>query len=92
MIVKDRGRYYSVCISENDIYRFNGQWPGSRMKRAFCAEFDKRNGDLVDLTGKGSRVDGPEVTAIVEDAQALAIRKLKLGYKDQGFKTPTSRR
>lgn len=92
MRVKDSGGFYGVCFSAADIAAFNRRWPGSRMRRPFCAEFDKRNGDLVDLTGRGSNVDGPEVTAIVEDGQAHAIQKLGLDFQNQGFKTPTSRR
>ena len=89
MRVRDGGRFYEVLISLTDVQKFNRQWPGSRLRRAFRAEFDKRNGDLVDLS---TRVDGPEVTALVEDAQAFAIKKLRLGYRSQGFRTPTSRR
>ena len=41
-------------------------------------EFDKRNGDLVDISPDSSGFDGPDLLALSEDAQAYGKRVLNL--------------
>ena len=57
-----------VHISEADVLRFNRTWPGSRLQvRYHTVEFNTR-GDLVDDDFNPCE-DGPEVLAIIGDAQ-----------------------
>lgn len=79
----DKGRWYGVSFNETEISDFRRQWPASGLHglRSIYFEFDKRNGDLVDLKANGKhdagRFDGPALVALSEDAQKLAIRKLE---------------
>lgn len=63
----DGGAFVRVSMSARDVAAFKSQWPASGLPdRSITFEFDKRNGDLVDMTP--SNVDGPAALAMSEDA------------------------
>jgi len=68
MRFKDNGAFYSVNISRREVEDFAARWPCFGPHRAIWAQFDKRNGDLVDLEGD-SDMDGGGVVALLQDAQ-----------------------
>ncbi len=64
----DNGRYYTVSVSKREVEAFKRRWPCSELPdKSIAFQFDKRNGDLVDIS---LDVDGPDVLALSEDAQA----------------------
>lgn len=76
----DNGCYYTIKLSANDTYdwahKSGACWPCSTLSgRSVWAQFDRRNGDLVD-TNAGEDVDGNEFNALFEDAKAK-LRKRK---------------
>ena len=75
----DNGCFYSVSVSADEVSAFKDQWPCSGLPddTSLWFQFDKRNGDLVDL--RPSNVDGDALLALSHDAQAYGKRKLKLG-------------
>lgn len=79
--VYDQGSFYSVSFGADEIARFRSQWPASGLGslRNVWFQFDKKNGDLVDISCNRRschRYDGPALAALSQDAQALADRKL----------------
>lgn len=81
MKAHDNGCFYSVSISKQDVEAFKDGWPCSGLpNRAIWAQFDKRNGDLVDIRPDMSRHDGPALLALIQDGQHYA--KAKLGIKE----------
>lgn len=77
----DNGAFYSVQVSRHEVSAFNRQWPCSQLPDcAITFEFDKRNGDLVDIrAGRNtSKVDGPEAVALSNDAQAFGRARFEL--------------
>lgn len=67
---------YRVALNEDDIDRFNDEWPCSNLRglRGVTFGYDAR-GDLVDIwyrNGNAERWDGPELVALSEDAQRYA--------------------
>ena len=79
----DKGSLYGATIGEREIYAFRQRWPASGLGglRNLYAEFEKRNGDLVDLSCNRRdchRFDGPALAALVADAQCYAVKKLGL--------------
>jgi len=70
----DNGSFYSVSVSSSEIESFNRRWPCSILRGRYWFQFDKRNGDLVDMTGYG---DGPEVLALSQDAQKFGMERLQ---------------
>lgn len=82
MKAHDNGSLYSVSISAFDVYNFKTSWPCSGMpNRALWAQFDKRNGDLVDIRPNNWEergADGHAMLALLADAQKYAKRKLGL--------------
>jgi hypothetical protein len=73
----DLGCFVRVTCDQWDVAAFNAQWPCSSIpERSVGFTFDKRNGDLVDLSPDG--IDGPEVVALSEAAQNYAAKRLKL--------------
>lgn len=74
----DNGSYYVVTYSENDAVDFSAQWPCSTVRGSGSFEFDKRNGDLVDVTGSAAENDGPEWAAFSQDCQEYGRKRLKL--------------
>lgn len=85
MKAHDNGCFFSVSISARDVADFKSSWSCSGLpERRIWAQFDKRNGDLVDLTpndleDKGA--DGSAVLALLQDAQNYAAKKLALPEK-----------
>ena len=76
----DNGAFYSASFGEQEIQNFRAGWPASGLSslRAVWAQFDRRNGDLVDLrcnNGSCDRFDGPALLALVNDVQCAATRK-----------------
>lgn len=82
MKAHDNGAFFSVSISANDVQNFKDQWPCSGLpERPIWAQFDKRNGDLVDMNPSNLEergADGSALLALLADAQNYAVRKLKL--------------
>lgn len=77
MRAHDNGCFYSVSISAADVAAFRDKWPCSGLTgRPIWAQFDKRNGDLVDLRHDHRDEDGPALLAIVHDGQEYAAQKL----------------
>lgn len=77
---RDNGSAYSVSFGEEEIRSFRSSYPGAGMNslRSIYAQFDRRNGDLVDLqcNNRGChRFDGPALAALVNDMQCAATRK-----------------
>ena len=75
MRVYDLGSFFRVAVSEREVDEFNRRWPCSTLEGPQTFEFDKKNGDLVDRTGKG---DGGEAVALADDAQKYGQKRLKL--------------
>lgn len=70
-----------MTISRDEVADFKSQWPCSGLPEVrVWAQFDKRNGDLVDmrpnLEERGA--DGAAVLALVADGQKYAAQKLGL--------------
>ena len=71
MRVSDRGAFVRVYVSRQEVREFTDQWPGSNLPdRAVWFEFDKKNGDLVDM--EPSDMDGEDAAALSQDAQEYA--------------------
>jgi hypothetical protein len=83
----DNGSFYTVRAGCDDVEILAETWPCS----GFCygdtvqAEFDKRNGDLVDLVLRGNgrvkdseRIDGAAMLALVNDMQRAGAARLGL--------------
>ena len=76
----DNGSLYSVQCSRADVEAFQAQYPCSGLpSRPIWFQFDKRNGDLVDIMPDSSRFDGAAgLVALSEDAQEYGRKRLKL--------------
>lgn len=73
----DNGCFYSVRVSRQGVSDFKDRWPCSTLPdRSVWFQFDKRNGDLVDM--HPSDMDGSDVLALSQDAQAYGKQILKL--------------
>jgi hypothetical protein len=71
----DNGAFYSVSVSAAELRDFAACWPCSGMRgasRGMAFQFDKRNGDLVDIDGERAGYDEGAVVALSEDAQRFA--------------------
>ena len=74
MRVHDQGAFIRVTASAQDVGMFNSRWPCSSIPEGRVAfTFDRRNGDLVDISP--SEIDGPEVAALSQDCQEYARAK-----------------
>jgi len=74
----DNGCFHSVTVSRAEVEAFKDTWPCSGLpERSIWFQFDKRNGDLVDMRGVGD-YDGPDLLALSQDAQAYAEKTLKI--------------
>lgn len=76
----DNGAFYSVSFGEDEVRAFRSRWPASGLGalRTVWAQFDRRNGDLVDLQCNRRdcyRFDGPALAALVSEMQCAATRK-----------------
>lgn len=67
----DNGCFHSVTVSKAEVLAFKDTWPCSGLpERSIWFQFDKRNGDLVDI--RPLSYDGPDLAALAEDAEAFA--------------------
>lgn len=76
----DNGAFYGVSIGENEISEFRSRFPASGLGglRNCWAQFDKRNGDLVDIQCNGKecdRFDGYPLSVLMRDMQCMATKK-----------------
>lgn len=72
----DNGSYYTVQVSKREVEQFKASYPCSGLPdRAIWFQFDKRNGDLVDMPSWASRYDGSGLLALSQDAQAFGETK-----------------
>lgn len=78
----DNGCFYSVQCCTEDVRQFKSQWPCNGMPtRPIWFQFDKRNGDLVDMVPSNWEergADGGAMVALSQDAQAYGRKRLKL--------------
>ena len=74
----DNGIYYSVQVSRSEVYKFKQQWPCSGLpNRTVTFQFDKRNGDLVDILPYTYRYDGEDLAALSQDARAYGLVQIE---------------
>lgn len=67
----NNGCFHSVTVSAAEVQAFKDHWPCSTLPdKAVWFQFDKRNGDLVDMKPDG--MDGTDVLALSQDAQQFA--------------------
>jgi len=84
MRVYDNGSFFSVSLNENEIAAFRRRWPASGLGslRSAWFQFEKRNGDLVDMKCNGRSVceafNGSALSALSSDAQCAGAKKLGL--------------
>jgi len=78
MRVFDNGCFYTVQCSAADVEAFAYRWPCFGSCRAVAFQFDKRNGDLIDVSRSTAQNDGAGILALAEDAQAYGRKKLGL--------------
>lgn len=65
-----RGMFYTVCVSGDDVDKFKRRFPCSGLPDApISFEFDRRNGDLVDIRCRKAYQDGAGILALSQDAQ-----------------------
>ena len=80
----DNGCFYSVRCDRLDVENFKYQWPCNGMpNRPVWFQFDKRNGDLVDMGPQAwleENIDGGAVEAFSRDAQTYAKAKLNIQH------------
>ena len=75
----DNGCLYSVMVSRAEVKEFKDTWPCSTLPdAAITFQYDKRNGDLVDITPYRV-VNGDDANALSQDAQAYGRKRLKIG-------------
>ena len=79
----DNGCFYSVAVSADEVSAFKASWPCSGMpsQRGIWFQFDKRNGDLVDMKPNNWEergADGSAMLALASDAQEYGKRRLQL--------------
>jgi hypothetical protein len=72
MRVKNFGAYVRVYVSAREVEAFASRWPCFGPTRAMSFEFDKRNSDLVDVTGDHTTNDDAGILALSQDAQEFA--------------------
>lgn len=83
----DKGAYYGVTVGRGEVYAFKRRWPASGLGEGpYFFEFDKRNGDLVDVQGPGASTyaDGPALVALSHDAQAWGQARLNRPTRHRG--------
>lgn len=76
MRVFDQGSFYRVTVSRAEVEAFARRWPCFGRVRAVWFEFDRRNGDLVDLCGDRG-MDGAGVAALSRDAQSYGLARIE---------------
>lgn len=82
MRTTDKGSTYGVSVSAREVSEFKAKWPCSGMpNQAIWFEFEKRNGDLVDLIPSNWEergANGSAMVALSQDAQAFGKKSLNL--------------
>lgn len=77
-LINNGGSFYTVVCSRADVDAFKRSYPCSGLTCTWIAfEYDKRNGDLVDMTTGGKQEDTPALVALSADAQAYGVRMLE---------------
>ena len=75
MKLYDNGCYFSVSVSCREVENFASRWPCFGSTRTMWFQFDKQNGDLVDIVGdKG--MDSAGVLALSIDCQTWGVKEL----------------
>ena len=77
----DNGCFYSVTVTKREVKEFKAHWPCSGLpSKSVTFRFDKRNGDLVDITPYryADQFDGDAAGALSQDAQAYGQKRGKL--------------
>ena len=79
MKAHDNGCFFSVTIERKDIEAFRPTWPCSGLGfDPIWAQFDKKNGDLVDIRHSHEYADEYALAALIEDGQNYAAKRLGL--------------
>ena len=74
----DNGCFYTVSLSAADVIEWAASWPCYGPRRALWFQFDKRNGDLVDMPSDRAADNDPSgVLALSHDAQAWGRARLE---------------
>lgn len=78
MRVFDNGCFFSVVVTSTEVYAFARRWPCFGSDDAVTFQFDKSNGDLVDImpAGRSDKSDGTGMCALADDAKAHGIAML----------------
>lgn len=73
----DNGGFFTVQYTQRDVENFAERWPCFGKRRSISFQFDKRNGDLVDIMPSGADrdMDPSGVAALADDAKQYGIRK-----------------
>ena len=78
MRYRDNGAFYSVSVSQAEVEAFKSNWPCSGLPdRHVTFQFDKRNGDLVDIWPNSDAWNGDAALALSQDAQVYGERRKK---------------
>lgn len=64
----DNGCFFTVQLSESDVIEWTQSWPCFGPRRSIWFQFDKRNGDLVDMKECPNN-DESGILALSADAQ-----------------------
>ena len=67
---------FLVRVSAIEVEAFASRWPCFGSTRALWFRFDKRTGDLVDMSPRISGIDDGGLMALSQDAQAFGQRIL----------------
>ena len=84
MRVHDNGAYFTVTVTAVEVRKFKATWPCSGLPGTrIWFQFDKRNGDLVDIGPYhyAHRIDGPAAAALSQDAQRYGAARLQATAK-----------
>lgn len=75
-----KGSFAFVEVSKAEVIAFKNRWPCSSLpEKTIGFEFDKSNGDLVDVVWANG-YDGPDLLALANDAKAFAERETKTPF------------
>src|SRR5690349_4901545 len=78
MIATQRGNFYNVQLSADDVAQWASRWPCFGERRPLLFQFDARNGDLVDLGEDESGMDDAGLAALANDAALAGAELLDL--------------
>ena len=75
-VLTESKSFITIRVEADDVRALADKWPCSGLNRdnGMLCEFDKRNGDLVDIDDAAMHpgADGAAVSALVDDAKAFA--------------------